>query len=89
MRFERTTPGLGIRCSILLSYEVSRGATYRAEVHPNKAQLPGRFRLPRVWPILIALLLSYEVSRGATYRPGLPNKAQMPGFQSCGNRVTG
>ena len=32
MRFERTTPGLGIRCSILLSYEVSRGATYRAGV---------------------------------------------------------
>jgi hypothetical protein len=30
--FEPTTPGLGIPCSILLSYEVNRGATYRTRV---------------------------------------------------------
>lgn len=28
-RFERVTPGLGILCSILLSYGTSRGSTYQ------------------------------------------------------------
>lgn len=64
-RFERTTPGLGIRCSILLSYGGAAPKMTQSR-HGNKGD--GEHHLATVFPVSSSLPVFYTLHLHSSVR---------------------